>query len=136
MFGLINKKKRRINAAIEGAELLLHIQITLGDGEGNDEFNARLNRLYSRGYIFGLCDAELQAAGVEVEEGGLGLLATVHLRLFGNEKGVKIFAQSLRDEEDPTFRKGVMRGGNELVEFLRNKTPPMGLAGYLLTGET
>lgn len=135
MFGFFKKKTQKSTAAVEAAVGLLQVQISLGDAEDNDEFRERLFDLYSRGYIFGLCDALLQSAAVKDDVEAMALLTVVHVKLFGEKHGATIVGQSFRDQEDPTFGKGRMRGGQELVEFFRNKIPPMGLAGYLLNGE-
>lgn len=66
----------------------------------------------------------------------MALLILVHAKLFGEESGAIIVGKSIRDQEDPIFGLGRMRGSQELVEFFRSKTPAMGLTGYLLHGET
>ncbi len=134
MFGFFKKKKGKSDAAIETAVALLQVQISLGDAEDNHEFNERIADKYSRGYIFGLCDALLQSAGIN-EIKGMALLTIIHIKLFGEENGANIVGQSFRDQGDSLFGKGLMRGGQELVEFSKNKTPTMGLSSYLLNGE-
>lgn len=133
--GGTDKSKDEADVAIETAVILLQVQIALGNTEENDEFNERLKDSYSRGYIFGLCDALLQSAGVNNDGKAVGVITIVHLKLFGEDSGATIVGQSLRDQEVELFIKGRMRGGQELIEFFTNKTPPMGLAGYLLNGE-
>ncbi|MCI0564003.1 MAG: hypothetical protein MN733_36470 [Nitrososphaera sp.] len=133
--GGTEKGQDKADVAIETAVTLLQVQIALGNTEENDEFNERLIDSYSRGYIFGLCDALLQSAGVNNDGKAIGVITIVHLKLFGEDSGATIVGQSLRDQEVELFIKGRMRGGQELIEFFTNKTPPMGLAGYLLNGE-
>jgi len=135
MFEFFKKKKGPFDAAIKLATELLQIQVSLWGAQNNHEFKRRLMDLYSRGYILGLCDAVSQSAGVKDDGERMALLTTVHDILFGEERGTAIAEQSLRDLEEPTFVKGRMRGGQELVEFARNKTPPLGLTAYLQTGE-
>jgi len=84
---------------------------------------------------FGLCDACLQSAGINNDTESMALLTVVHVKLFGEEVGTKVVGQSFQEQEDPTFAKGRMVGGQELVEFFRSKKPTMGLASYLLNGE-
>ncbi len=127
MFGLFKKKKRKSEVAAETAVGLLQVQISLGDVEDNHEFNERMTDRYSRGYIFGLCDALLQSAGVNDEVEAKALLTVIHIKLFGEEYGANIVGQSLRDQKDSLFGKGLMRGGQELVEFFKIKTPRYGL---------
>jgi len=56
--------KDKADVAIETAVKLLQVQLALGNAQDNDKFNDRLIDLYSRGYVFGLCDALIQAAGL------------------------------------------------------------------------
>ena len=137
MFGFFKKKTKKTDAAVETAVKLLQVQIALGDAEDNDEFDDRLIDFYSRGYIFGLCDAILQSSGVKEDIEAMALLTIVHIKLFGEDNGATIVGQSFRDQENSEFSKGRMQGGEELVEFFRSegKTPAMGLADYLLNGE-
>ena len=135
MFGFGKKNQEKSDATIETAVNLLQIQIDLGDTEDNHEFTTRLADLYSRGYIFGLCDALLQSAGIKDEVESMAMLAVIHTKLFGTEIGGKIVGQSFQDQGDSLFGKGLMTGGQELVEFFKNNTPAMGLASYLINGE-
>ena len=135
MFGLGNKKKEKSDATIETAVSLLQIQISLGDTEDNHEFTARLIDKYSRGYIFGHCDAILQSAGINDEAESMAMLAVIYTKVFGKDVGGNILGQSFQDQGDSLFSKGLITGGQELVEFFRNNTPAMGLANYLLNGE-
>ena len=135
MFGFGKKNKGKSDATIETAVKLLQIQIDLGDTEDNHKFTTRLADRYSRGYIFGLSDALLQSAGIKDEVESMAMLAVIHTRLFGTEIGGKIIGQSIYDQGDLLFGKGVITGGQELIEFFKNNTPAMGLASYLLNGE-
>lgn len=134
MFSFFKKKKKKSDAVVEIAMNLLQIQTALADAEDNHDFNERLVDKYSRGYIFGLCDAILQSADINDEAEIVKLLTTVHVKLFGEINGENLVRKSIQEQEDPTFAKGRMKGGQDLVEFFRNKTSPIGLAGYLLNG--
>jgi hypothetical protein len=124
MFGRKKKKENQIDAAIETAVGLLQLQMSLANGQGADEF--------SRGYIFGLCDAIFQAAGVRDQAEMAALITIVHAELFGQEKCGDIVGQSMRDQRNSTFADGRMSGGQELIAFLADQTPPMGLAQHLM----
>lgn len=138
MFGFIRKKRAVDDAAFKVAYGLLIPQIILGYADDDHEFKNRVTDKYIRGYIFGLCDAIMQSAGVSGNDYGKidALLTEVHIQLFGETNGRKSVGQSFRDQADPTFSEGRIRGGQELVEFLRDDKPPMGLARYLLNDET
>lgn len=116
--GLIDKKKDKAEVAVETAVSLLQIQVELGNAEDNDKFNDRLIDPYSRGYVFGLCDALLQSAGVSDDVEAMALLTVVHIKLFGEEGGATIVGQSFKDQENELFSKGRMRGGQELNRVL------------------
>lgn len=103
MFGFFKKKKGKFDAAVETAVGLLQVQISLGNAEDNPEFNERLTDRYSRGYMFGLCDALMQSAGVNDEVEAMALLSVIHIKLFGEENGANIIGQSFRDQEDSLF---------------------------------
>jgi len=114
---------------------LLQMQISLGYIEDNPESNKRLTDRYSRGYIFGLCDALTQSANVNADDTIIALVRAVSVKFFGEENGLEYVEQSFLDQKGSMFTKGCLRGGQELFEFLRNKTPTTGLARYLLNGE-
>ena len=69
------------------------------------------------------------------EEKGMSLLTIIYIKLFGEEDGTNIFRQSLDDQEEPGFTKGLMQGGQEARIFIDSKEPITGLANYLLNGE-
>ena len=135
MLGFFNKKKIKIDAAVKASVELLQSQITSSDDKTNAEYNHRLTDLYSRGYIFGICDSLLQSAEVNDEAKGMSLLTIIYIKLFGEENGTSIFRQSLDDQEEPRFAKGLMLGGQEARMFIDSKEPVTGLENYLLNGE-
>lgn len=131
----IKKSKGNTEAAIETVVGLLQLQISLGNVDHNRDVDERLTSKYSRGYIFGSCDAIFQSAGVSDQVEMAALMTIVHTKLFGHESGGNIFGQSIRNQEDSVFVKGRNRGGQELAAFISDGAPTMGLAGYLLNGE-
>jgi len=135
MFGFLKKKKKKTAAIITIAVELLQIQISMGDAEDNHSFKVRLTDKYSRGYIVGFCDAIFQSAGIQDDAEETALLEVIHTALFGEGTGAKIVEQSYQDKEKETFTKGLMKGGQDLVEYSRNGTPRMSLTRYLLNGE-
>ena len=134
MFGFAKTKPRRTDVAVEVAAKLIGVQLSLSDTRDNHQFEERLGDLYSRGYIWGLCDALIQSAGIEDGNEAWPLFKRAHVELFGKEAGSMIVNQSLGEQNDPLFHKGRALGGQEAFDFLNQKIPPFGLAGYLLEG--
>lgn len=87
------------------------------------------------GYVYGCTDSALQVRELTIEgELGLSTLVEVFEALWPG-KGVSYSKLSLKylvDEEDPEFMRGVMSGGQEYVEFVRDKKAPFGLSKALL----
>lgn len=135
LFGFFKNNKSKSDSAVRIAVELLEVQLVLSGEEDDGKLDERVFDSYSRGYIFGVCDALLQVFKVEGEDEMLASMTFAHLELFGSEYGAKAVGRSLREQGEILFEKGRMRGGQELLEFFRTKKPPMGLAGYLLHGE-
>jgi hypothetical protein len=134
MFDFFKKKKGKSDVIVETAVGLLQLQISLGNAEKNYKFKERIIDQFSRGYIFGLCDAVLQSSGIKDNNESMSLLKIVHINLFGKKDGVSILDISCNEIQKQIFMKGRMRGGQEFVEFIRNNKAPMGLAAYLQEG--
>ena len=54
--------------------------------------------------------------------------------LFGEQAGYALFSSSLHSQDDPGFVEGRMNGGNEIVQYLEEKVPPLGLGRILILG--
>jgi hypothetical protein len=88
---------------------------------------------FSKGYIFGYCDAFLQFKGLMDQQRGLAIIAIVLMELFGNEEGSAAAGYVLRNQDDPEVMRGMSTGGNELMAWLSKKNEgPLGWAGHYL----
>ena len=128
VFGLFEKKPDKGKAALEVITRVLQVQLTLGGGDA-DSVSADH---WALGYIFGFHDGVLQSLQVGDQTKSLALMVVSYNNLFGGlEVGAKLLRQCLGLQRDQTFMKGVFAGGGEAVAFLRDRTPPMGLASHL-----
>ncbi|MCG6873437.1 MAG: hypothetical protein LJE84_14240 [Gammaproteobacteria bacterium] len=114
---------------------LLREQLNQARSASNPAFGARLIDSWSRGYVFGLCEALLEAAGVQDDFEATELLATVHLELFGPENGAMLLEQSFREEVEQEFGRGRVRGAADARAFLGDQSSPAALAAYLRAGK-
>ncbi len=55
-------------------------------------------------------------------------------KLFGDYGGFALFNMTTTFKNNPDFHEGRLNGGNELVEFMDLKTPPLGLGRILILG--
>ena len=115
------------DVAIDVAVGLIEVQMAFGD-------QSKLNDMYSRGYLFGLCDSLFQSYNIDQIE-STAMMVVVFDRIFGGGNGAEIFGQAMNDQSDGLFSSAMMTGGQEILLFLNEETPPLGLAGYLLNGE-
>ena len=128
VFGLFKKKPDKGKVALEVIPTVLQVQLTLAGAGANTVSTDR----WALGYIFGFHDGVLQALQVNDQTESMALMAVSYQRVFGSlDVGTKLFRQSLDLQRDQTFMKGVFAGGGEAVAYLRDRTPPMGLAGHL-----
>jgi len=80
------------------------------------------------GYVFGFFDALLQSAKLDIRSvDGKAAVHSLLARLFPAEVGKSgtyvAYLKNMRDE--PKIMNGVMLGGKQAVDWLRNKTPPV-----------
>jgi len=115
---------------VEIAVSILSLQITSATGEGDEECQDRLLEYYALGYMFGFCGGVLAAFDKKVEKEQVSILTRIYCRLFG-EDGGDLLEESLELQDNELFRKGGEFGWKELQEAMRDRQPPMGLAGFL-----
>ena len=123
-----------IQWAQDAAHSMIVTQLSLGGVLDEDaEAVKRVVSAFGFGYIFGFADQLLQRAGVTDEVQTLTQLAIVLTRLFGKDRGPKIFGKCLRQQDDPEFRAARLLGAQEVRTWLEHpdKAAPMGLAQYL-----
>jgi len=89
------------------------------------------------GYLFGFHDSLLQRLGLydpSNKNNSVKLMERSYKNLFGEQTGFALFSRSLHFQDDPEFVEGRMNGGNEIVQYLKEKVPPLGLGRILILG--
>lgn len=129
MFDLFKKKKRNIESAAEIASGIVTVQLALGGADLITIFNAKDN--FALGYVFGAHSAACQAMGIpHSSPEGLRVLATGYQALAGST-AEGIVDWSLSMQRDQQFNQGSQLGGQQVIELLRDKKNPVGLAKHL-----
>jgi hypothetical protein len=125
------QKDDKVRAAHDTACGLLMTQLHMGGVFDDQAAGERLITPQACGYMFGFADAMLQRAGVTDELAAMAELAVVYVHIFGVERGSKIFRASLDIQTDNEFAAGRALGAKEALEFLADKSAPLGLTDYL-----
>ena len=129
VFGLFKKKPDTTKVAIDVASSALQVQLTLGGG------NAQQLMLdnFALGYMFGFHDSVFQAMEIDNQVAGFAAMTISYIKLLGDQStGTQVLRNSLDLQRDQTFMKGMFAGGQEAVEYIRDKKPPMALFFHLL----
>ena len=118
----------QVDAAIHIASEALSMQIALG--------GATLARIegdrFALGYLYGFHDGITQALGLNQNEEMLTVMTVSYARLFDDqEAGPKLVGTALKLMRDQKFMAGMATGGQEALDFVRNKKGAWGLAGHL-----
>lgn len=131
MFGLFNKTKRKIEGAAEIASRVVAMQLALGGADLPTIFKAKDN--FALGYVFGAHGGACQATGISHDTPeGFQVLAIGYQTLAG-ASAQGIIDWSLSMQRDPQFSQGAQLGGQQVIELLRDKKNPVGLAKHLHT---
>lgn len=129
VFGLFKKKPDITTVAIDVASNVLQVQLTLADANSKK----LLSDNFALGYIFGFHDSVFQAMEINNQAAGFAAMTISYIKLLGDQStGTQFLRNSLDLQRNQTFMKGMFAGGNEAIEYIRNKKPPMGLASHLL----
>jgi hypothetical protein len=139
MFGLGKKKKEqdvtaKFHAAIAG---LVALQLWPKYATPREAFPAFMTSREARGYLFGMHDSLLQEWGLvsaDNPETDVALIAASYKFIFGDSAGFALMSMSLNDIRDAEFHEARLDGGAELVRYVKDKTPPLGLARLLVIG--
>jgi len=100
-----------------------------------DSFPALMTNQRAAGYLFGFHDGLLQRLGLRdpvKKERAAALIESSYKRLFGEQAGFALYTKSVSSQDDQWFCEGRMLGGNEIVEYLDAKVPPLGLGRMLI----
>ena len=137
MFGWFKKKvdpkaEENEQLALDASYNMLMTQLELGNVTDNADAMKRVLTPFAMGYIFGFADATLQKAGIANDAHGMACLAITHMRLFGDDKGSRLFGHSLKIQADTKFIEGRNLGGKELYRWVSEKDfTPLGLTDHL-----
>ena len=102
-----------------------------------EAFGSLMTNRRASGYLFGFHDSLLQRLGLHNpsnKENLVGLIEKSYKNIFGDQAGYALFSSSLHSQDDPEFVEGRMNGGNEIVQYLEEKVPPVGLGRILILG--
>lgn len=115
---------------LSAAENLLSIQLVPHYEKASKAFPAIMTNKVASGYVFGFHDALLQRLGLYTpgnKQSAQELIEKSYKNIFGEQAGYTLFSMSVNSQENEQFQKGRMNGGNEVVAYLEDKTPPLGL---------
>jgi hypothetical protein len=141
-FATVPKKRlssdQKLKWGYEAAYNILMTQLSLG-GVLDDEENAvsQLVSDFGFGYVFGFVRTIMTGVGVDDEPEALAPhFEYVFGKLFGAERGPKIFATCVDLAGDSEFRAAALLGTAEVHEWLADpdEKAPQGLATYLNKG--
>jgi hypothetical protein len=102
-----------------------------------DAFGALMTNKVAAGYVFGFQDSCFRTFGLvdqkDLEAGSL-LIRSSYKSIFGDEAGWALYEMSIRAQRDSEFQIGRESGGEEYLDFVKKKTPPLGLSRILTLG--
>jgi hypothetical protein len=119
------------------ANQLVGLQLVPRYDQPKNAFGAFMKSHPAAGYLFGLHDALLQHLDLGDEtnpEAGLDLMKASYRNIFGDQAGTALLSMSLNFINEPKFHAGRMTGGIDIVEYFRDKTPPLGLNRIIVLG--
>jgi hypothetical protein len=118
-------------------ERLLTAQLMPTYKHPSDAFSVLMTNKLAAGYVFGFHDACFQTFRLVDQnnpKAGLSIIRNSYQTIFGNQPGFALFQMSIASQKDSEFDIGRRSGGEEYVEFIQQKTPPLGLGGILILG--
>lgn len=110
---------------------LITIQLLPKYQSPKEAFGAFMVNKRAAGYLFGFHDSLLQRLKLASEgntKNGAELMSISYKRIFGEQAGYALYSTSVSSQQDPEFKEGLMSGGNDLIEYIDNKSPPLGLS--------
>jgi len=117
------------------ANSLLSIQLAPKYQSPKKAFGELMTNKLASGYVFGFHDCLLQRMGhynhVNPEQSSK-LIEESYKNIFGEQAGYTLFSMSLTHQDNVRFQEGRMEGGNDISEYIENKTPPLGLGRILV----
>ena len=110
---------------------LITIQLLPKYQSPKEAFGELMVNKRAAGYLFGFHDSLLQRLNLSSESKtrqGAELMSISYKRIFGEQAGYALYSSSVSSQQDPDFKQGLMTGGQDLIEFIDNKSPPLGLS--------
>jgi len=102
-----------------------------------EAFGSLMTNKIASGYLFGFHDSLLQTVGLydaSNKASSLKIMERSYKNMFGEQAGYALFSSSLHSQDDRNFAEGRMNGGNEIIQYLKEKVPPLGLGRILILG--
>jgi hypothetical protein len=102
-----------------------------------EAFGALMTNKRASGYLFGFHDSLLQRIGLydpNDKDNSVKLMERSYKDMFGEQAGYALFSSALFSQDNPDFIEGRLNGGNEIVQYLEEKVPPLGLSRILILG--
>ncbi len=114
---------------------LLSLQLLPKYPNLKSSFGGLMTNNLAAGYVFGFHDSLIQNMGTydpSKPEMILELIENNYQKIFGEQAGYVLFNKSIYAQNEPDFQRGRIEGGNELYEYITNKTPAFGLNRILI----
>jgi hypothetical protein len=88
------------------------------------------------GYLFGFHDSCFQTFGRldRNDPETVSVIQNSYQTIFGAWAGRALFEMSIASQKDSEFQIGRQSGGEEYMEFIQHKSPPLGLGRILILG--
>ncbi|MFM9912737.1 MAG: hypothetical protein ACKVN9_04310 [Methylophilaceae bacterium] len=120
------QKQKIIHAsALISTSLELQLILIKGDSKKIE------NDLWALGYVFGFHDAVYQALKIDNMTESMAYMCVSYDKLFGSDKSKELYFKSIDSQQNKLFQDGMMVGGRDLFEFIKNQNLPMRLTKHL-----
>ena len=124
--------EEQLQNIFESVSTVLKLQIDLSAPDGGWKSTDDLVTDESIAYIFGFVDGVQQALNVNDMDTKIEMLAAVMVTILDEEVGEASAQKAIEMQRDNDFDKVRKVAGQQAVEFIRDKKPPMGLSHILL----
>jgi len=122
----------RIECIIDCICFLIRMQVELIIQKKRRRSDGQLMTIESLGYIFGFVDGAQIAIKLQDMDLKIEMLVAVMITIFGEQTGSDAARKALELQRDGDFDKARKIGGQQAIDFLRDKSITMGLTHILL----
>ena len=129
MFWPFTKTKRKVAASAEIASGLVAVQLALGGTDIITVFKAK--DYFALGYVLGAYDGACQATGIPHDSEAELRVFAIGYQSLAESQAQEILEWSFSAQQNELFHNGAGFGGQQVIEFLRDKKNPLGLAKHL-----